>query len=269
MRAVRFKVLSLNIFSDSPGMAALIQHSGADIVGLQEVRKTGPEIAQALGFHFLQQGPDVAVVSRFPIVETTQKGGAIIEIANKKIAFFSRHFLHAPYQPYQLLRIPYRNDRFISTAAEAIKEAKSVHGKEASDLIADVEEVGDLPAIAVFDANEPSHLDWTKKAKEIGRHPLKVVWPSSKAMAAAGFIDAYRELSPDEILDPGNTWSTKTSPNDLLDHHDRIDYVFYRGKGLRARCVDIVGETYGPASIVYTPYPTDHRGVLVEFELEL
>ena len=119
----------------------------------------------------------------------------------------------------------------------------------------------------VGDFNEPSHLDWTEKAAQSGRHPIKVEYPGSLAMSKAGFKDAWRAVYPDEINNPGFTWSPLTKANDPNDHHDRIDFVYFRGKGMELTDVKIVGENKENADIVVTPYPSDHRSVVATFTL--
>ena len=51
-------------------LTEIIQTSGADVVGLQEMTSSaGQSIAAALGFQYHQQsGSDIQVLSRFPIV---------------------------------------------------------------------------------------------------------------------------------------------------------------------------------------------------------
>ena len=57
---------------------------------------------------------------------------------------------------------------------------------------------------------------------------MKVNWPSSRAVANAGFIDAFRQLRPDEVGDRAETWTPGyPAPNlDPDEVHDRIDFVY-------------------------------------------
>ena len=119
----------------------------------------------------------------------------------------------------------------------------------------------------VGDFNEPSHLDWTEEAALAGRHPMKVEYPNSKAMSKAGFADAYRTLYPDEIKHPGFTWSPMYKTDDPTTHHDRIDFVYFKGKGVQLNAAKIVGEHKETADIVISPYPSDHRAVVAAFTL--
>ena len=86
-------------------------------------------------------------------------------------------------------------------------------------------------------------------------------------MAQAGFVDAYRAVHPDEIKHPGYTWTPTTKADDPNDHHDRIDFVYVKGKGVSMEDAALVGESSEHANIVVTPYPSDHRAVVATFTL--
>jgi exonuclease III len=121
--------------------------------------------------------------------------------------------------------------------------------------------------LVVGDFNEPSHLDWTEAAAKSGRHPIKVAYPTSSSMLEAGFTDAYRAIYPDEMKNPGITWSPAYKVGDPRTHHDRIDFVYFKGEGLKVTEVKIVGENEQNADIVVSPYPSDHRAVAATFTL--
>jgi exonuclease III len=119
----------------------------------------------------------------------------------------------------------------------------------------------------VGDFNEPSHLDWTEAAAKSGRHPMKVEFPTSLMMAQAGYIDAYRTVHPDEMAKPGFTWTPLKKADDPTIHHDRIDYVYFKGKGLKVIDAKVIGESKENADIVVSPYPSDHRAVVATITL--
>ena len=83
----------------------------------------------------------------------------------------------------------------------------------------------------------------------------------------AGFTDAYRTAYPDEMKNPGFTWSPMYKLDDATTHHDRIDFVYFKGSGLKLETAKIVGENKANADIVISPYPSDHRAVLAAFSL--
>ncbi|WP_337175180.1 endonuclease/exonuclease/phosphatase family protein [Paludisphaera sp.] len=255
----------------------VIRRSRADVVGLQETGGTAPkgeerpdraaEIAERLGWHYLDQGGRTGVISRFPIVAATpRKWGAKLALPSGRLMYaFNVHLAHAPYQPYQLLRIPYADGAFLGTADEAVRAAREARGGQVAEMLAEVAAVAaeGLPMVVTGDFNEPSHRDWTDAAASAGIHPLRVEWPSTLAVEAAGFVDAYREVHPDPLASPGVTWTPITRPDDPKDHHDRIDFVLAT-PNVQVKSAEIVGESREAADIVVTPYPSDHRAVVAE-----
>jgi hypothetical protein len=76
---------------------------------------------------------------------------------------FNVHFAHAPYQPYQLLQIPYAGAPFIEGVERAVAEARKARGHEVAAMLQEVAGISDEGS-AIFitgDFNEPSSLDWT------------------------------------------------------------------------------------------------------------
>lgn len=273
--AEQIRVLTLNIAEDGKfgvqGLTDLIRDSKADVIGLQEAGPNSEKIAKSLGLNYSLHG-DTAILTRFKIDATTPSGDGIITHTDggKKFAIFDAHLFYKPYQPYQLLSIPYEDGKFIKTAAEAIDEANKARGADVAEVRKDIASMNDtaLPTILVGDFNEPSYLDWTDAAAQAGRHPLKVDWPATQAFADDGFKDSYRQIHPDEMAYPGYTWTPTTALTDPKDHHDRIDYVLYRGANIKPTEVEIIGENAKNADNVVTPFPSDHRGVTTVFELE-
>ncbi len=251
---------------------AVIKAARADIVGLQETDghavggQPRPDnsvtIARELGWHHLAQGGRTAIISRFKIVAATpKKWGARLELPSARHVYvFNAHLADAPYQPYQLLRIPYANAPFLTTADEVVQAARTARGRQVERLLAEVDGASSkkLPVFLTGDFNEPSHSDWTAAAAKAGRCPLAVKWPSTGAVEATGFADAYRAVHPDPVKHPGLTWTPTTRPDDPRDRHDRIDFVFVRGAAVKT--AEVVGESEDPADIVVTPYPSRPPG---------
>ena len=259
------RVLTLNVQLDGrdqlDAIANVIRRSDADVVFLQECSadKCGAVLGRKLGLSHVQQGGDTATLSRWPLDAT----GHITPPGGPHIRVLDLHLFHAPYQPYQLLKIPYGDAPFVATAQEAIAAARAARGGEAVAAVAAL--AGESIAITGGDFNEPSHQDWTAAVAAAGKQPLAVEWPSTKTFTDAGFVDAYRAVYPDPLSRPGFTWTPTTRPDDPKDHHDRIDFLFARG--LRPTSVQIVGESAANADIVIAPYPTDHRGLVATFAL--
>ena len=141
------------------------------------------------------------------------------------------------------------------------------------------------PILFLGDFNEPSCLDWTVKQANLYDHNGVVFeWNSTKTLKDNGFTDAYRQIYPNEMTNPGITWPTlasargnnSTSWTPLSDERDRIDYIFYKGNGLVATSASLVGNattfvknvatTAGNGNDVFEastlPWPSDHRGVV-------
>ena len=57
--------------------------------------------------------------------------------------------------------------------------------------------------------------------------------------------------------------------DDPTTHHDRIDFVYYKGKGVILNGVQVVGENKENADIIVSPYPSDHRAVVAAFTLPI
>ena len=262
--------------------AKAIQLAKADIVGIQETRSprgdTLEDLAKLLGWNH-DEGS--CIVTRYEIVEHFKggkdyKGGIKVKLASNKHAYvFNLHLPSHPYQPYQLLGIrpkwhKHKFDiEFIKTEAETIEWAQKARGKDVAKLLKQIQGLPDkdAPVFVVGDFNEPSHLDWTEAAAKAGRHPIKVAYPTSTEMTKAGFSDSYRTIYPDEMKHPGYTWSSFYKFDDPTTHHDRIDFVYFKGKGIKLNEVKIVGENQKDADIVISPYPSDHRAVVADFRL--
>ncbi len=271
---------------------AVLRAVAPDIAGLQEVRaesstcsamdcppgeeSVAPALAEALGLGLHEQfGPDdvvwaCAVLSRHPILRATPNDlGVVVEVGGRRLAVFNIHPTDYPYQPYQLLDIPYGDAPFLGTAGEAAAAAAAARAKALRLLREDLKTVGDTEAQLILgDFNEPSWRDWSERAAEAGRHPLAVDWPLTRALEDLGFIDALRAVYPDEMSKPAFTWTPVTAPDDPADHHDRIDFIFVRGQGIAIESAEIIGEAAGVADIVVRPYPSDHRAVRVVIRLD-
>ena len=142
------------------------------------------------------------------------------------------------------------------------------------------------------DFNEPSHLDWIRETKDLYDHNGMIIpWTVTLLLDNNGFIDTYRTKYPD-VQKGKKPRDTFPSDNPLMDvkrltwapksdERDRIDYIFYY-PDKRLKLKDAV--IFGPkGSIVKSErvvetssdrfiepldvWPTDHKGLLVTFEL--
>jgi exodeoxyribonuclease III len=288
------KVLSFNIWGAGlhngrilDDTIAVLRASGADVIGLQEVFRHGTDggaptstdareslacvIARALAFHCHEQDQDPelhgvnAVLSRFPIRGPVDGGlGARIDIGGRDVTVFNLHLPDAPYQPYQFAGIPYGDAPVLTTAPAAEAVADAARGHVIDRLERATSALGDAPVIVTGDFNEPSHRDWTARAAALGLQPLAVAWPATARLEAMGFVDAYRTVFPDEILRPGLTWTALPAAR---ERHDRIDFVFARGRGVTVASAAVLGEPSAASDIAVSPWPSDHRAVLATLRL--
>ncbi len=287
--ADRLRVMTFNIWvgGESGGQpltqtAKVIEAARADVVGVQESHgeeRNGKKndaaraIAEQLGWHYFDQGDDdCGIISRYKIVDhTPKKWGAAVELpSGRRVWVFNAHFMHTPYQPYQLLRIPYNDAPFITTEAEAIDEAKKARAEQVAEMLKEINSVRreGTPIFVTGDFNEPSSLDWTEAVAKAGKCPLAVRWPTTAAILDAGFVDAYRVARPFLLSSPGYTWTPTTAVDDPHDRHDRIDFVLVGGSGAKVVAAEVVGEAKEWADVVVAPFPSDHRGVVAAFEVE-
>ena len=280
--ATRFKLMSFNMWvggtasgSTPTDLANAVKTAGADVVGMQETDGNGEdvskEVAKLLGWNHLQQGGRTAVISRFRIVDATpRKWGVFLEIKPEtRICVFNCHFAPAPYQPYQLLDIPYGNAPFIKTEQEAIEWAVKSRGAQVQRMRGALDEVRKqaVPIFVTGDFNEPSHLDWTHAAAKAGLHPIKVEYPTTKTIMEHGLVDAFREQHPASVRRPGFTWTRLTEVDDPKDHHDRIDFVLADQERSKVLDCKVVGESKSKADLVLNPWPSDHRAVVATIKL--
>jgi exodeoxyribonuclease-3 len=285
-------VMSFNIYgggvnggkTDLQDTAAAIEAADADIIGVQETRgesrpctanhcpAAGPSVAQdlaeELGYEVYEQTAENdalwanAILSRYPIGEPTANDtGVEIDVDGKSVHMFNIHLDDSPYGPYQLLDIDYGGFPAVKTEAAAIKWAQKTRGPALDLLFEDMDAAGDADATFVTgDFNEPSGLDWTEEVvADGGYQPIKVDWPTTRAITDRGFVDSYREIHPDPVADPAFTWTPSGDPDDKFDHHDRIDFVLAKGDDLEVTDASIVGESKDAAEIVYKPWLSDHR----------
>jgi exodeoxyribonuclease III len=291
---VSLRVMSFNIWgagaNEEKGISetvAAIKAAGADVVGLQETRvesdpctaescpavgdSRAAALAAALGWaHVHDQTGDSpalwanAVISRYPITGVSPGDlGVKLDVDGRQVWLFNIHLDDEPYQPYQILGIPYGPAPFIKTAAEAVKWATDTRGPALDLLFADMKAADGAAAVFVTgDFNEPSFHDWTPAVVAKGAQPLAVAWPSTARLIEAGFVDTYRAIWPDPVAKPAYTWTPRYPEDADDDHPDRIDNVLVRGAGVTVKDAAIVGEDGPRSDIKVMPWPSDHRAVV-------
>jgi endonuclease/exonuclease/phosphatase (EEP) superfamily protein YafD len=197
---------------------------------------------------------DNVIVSQLPILDTSHVpgGGALLATlaaGSTTISFVGSHLDYTRYGPYRA--------RKGATAIQIERTEADGRGAEADAIVAALDGLG--AALVLGDHNAPSHLDWT--AENVDQNfDLVVAWPTSIALADAGFVDAYRTVHPDPVADRGFTWTPGYPKTALNAHevHDRIDFVYSRSGEVTLTPI---------ASFVYAadPWPSDHRAVVASF----
>lgn len=277
------RVMTYNIWGSGFGAGLPLSHTAgvisaaqADIIGLQEAGASADDIAALLGFHWNGFFSGLSVISRYPITEivpgsaAARTRGMKIQLSpGQDVYLFDSHLEPFPYEPYEI------RDGDITTEAQAIASAQSSRGASLTAGLTNAAGAlaSGLPVFYVGDFNEPSHLDWTQDAADAGLNfNMKVDWPTSNAIVNAGLSDAFRAVRPDEVNDQARTWTPGyPAPNvNANEVHDRIDFVYYKAP---SNVVPMAAQTLGYSindgftDIAIQPYPSDHRAVVVEFDL--
>lgn len=264
-----FKVMSFNIWhgGNETGkyigpqrVVNLIKDNGVDLVALQETYGSGEQIADALGYYFYLRSTNLSVLSRFPIEETLlayhpfYSGAVRIGYQEGKQITFATNWLNYPIDYWEALEDKKAIDS-LEWYQKQVSGNRETLQKIVATLQSSLDHTDSIPFLFCGDFNSGSHLDWTEETKHLNNGYV-MPFPSSVFMMEKGFKDSYRELFPNPLLDRGITWSP-TFPNAFKD---RIDYIYYRGKGIRVKDARIINS--GPYK-----FPSDHAAVMASFEI--
>lgn len=254
--AANLTVMSFNIWLQGShgGIGVVvdwIRASGANVVALSETGGGATvAIADALGWQHTDSGGDIDVISALPIEETDWKSwndtGA--QAIAAKIAGVWVYSIHLDYTTYGPDNACFDKDPVSTILADESNRTRQA--EQIADQIAGW--TGSNPAIVAGDLNSPSHQDWTAGAAA-SHCGYTVDWPTTRAFTTRGFTDSFRQLHPDPVAEPGDTWSpvVKDGPQ------DRIDYVFYRGDAITPTSSRTLGGGDG--------WPSDHLAVVSTF----
>lgn len=285
---LRFRLLTANIASytkidgvtTTENLLPALNASDADVWILQEpgyFNTTDAEavIAAADGYeHAIPTAADTgecvwvcpSFASRWPVVERLKYGVVVEPCDGVRLNVLGVHHISVPFYSDQVLETDPP-----PSADEMIAASRSSRGPETDKMEAQLQ-----PLIAnndwVFlggDFNEPSHRDWAEPHEQnLG---LVVNWPHSQRYEALGMTDSYRSLYPDVAAKPGNTWTPyKQPPNAKGGENEidgRIDRIYHAGTEAQVVSAQVIGESSDAADIVVTPYPSDHRFLVVEYLL--
>jgi endonuclease/exonuclease/phosphatase family metal-dependent hydrolase len=252
-------------------------------------------------------GADVSVISKYPITSSgplLEDAISVFEIAINKtrivVAAAHLDYTHyacylprgyncggsAPYSGWKQIGSP--NPQPVTSVSDI--SAQNMASKRDEQIAAFLShyKTEEKPIILLGDFNEPSCLDWTDKQATLFDHNSVVFqWQTTKALKENGYTDAFREIYPDEVLNPGITWPAvatgvgTTSWTPKSDERDRIDYIFYKGTNVLATSAVIVGPKASYVKNVvdtsYTkneifladefPWPSDHKALFVTINI--
>lgn len=273
---VSLKVMTFNILlgGDQVNFAKVIEAikaSGADIVCLQEAEGHTAEIAAILGWPYAAGNRNI--LARVPLFAPPTAIGpdgndlnyVFAELSpGKFVAVADVHLPSDPYGPYA-----FRDGKSVEEIIALEKETRLPAMQAYIDPLKALAD-GGTPVVIVGDFNAPSHLDWTPAM--VGKRSqitAAIEWPVTKALADAGFTDAYRAVHADPVAKPGITWSygypfPHLDANEALD---RIDLIQTAGP-VKAINAEILGDPAMPdTDIPVSPWPSDHRAVVATLEL--
>lgn len=237
----------------------VIREADPDVIAMIETYGSGPAIADALGYNFYLRSSNLSILSRYPfgesidIFEAFNCGGIHIVLEEgKEVAIVNTWLNYLPgfSDEMELENLPadviYENEgetryaeikRILDELQKATRNSKNV------------------PIILAGDFNSPSHLDFTRNMVE--KHwGYQIEWPVTREIETAGFIDSFRKIHPDPMMDYGGT-----QPSNIFDtFHYRIDYIFYKGKNLKPVSSEVI--SWHPVK-----FPSDHNAVITIFEV--
>lgn len=316
-------VLQINVWQEGTmvegGFDAItneIARLNPDIVLLSEVRNYHGEqfitrVIRALkekGKEYYGENStlDVGILSKYKILEQYPTPAspeeavrvlkARIEIEGHTVVVYSAHLDYTHYACYlprgysgvtwKKLDVPILDSKEIEKANKESLRDEAIVG-----VIEDVKKENGNIIILGGDFNEPSHLDWQEKTKDLWDHNGTTVrWDCSVLLTQNGFKDAYREVYPNPVTHPGFTFPSDNPDVDVkklawapeADERDRIDFVYFMpNKKLKLVDATIVGPNKsiirGERSVENSKdkfilpagvWPTDHKALLVSFKLK-
>lgn len=250
---------------------------------------------------------DSGLISRFPIIDSTtvfplknDQGSvyrALIDMNGQEVALYTTHmdYRNCTYydvRGYDGSTWTYRPP-MTDIDSIMMDNVKSKRDNEALEFIKYAEKDRAKGRIILLggDFNEPSFQDWTEDTKSLFDHQgLVIPWTVSTMLVANGYIDAYRSFYPNAVTHPGFTYPAdnpvipvnKLTWAPKADERERIDFIYYAPfKGLTLKDAVIWGpdgsicknervkeNTQDPFKIGKTVWPTDHKALLVTFELK-
>jgi len=237
----------------------VINQESPDILFMQETYCCGMEIAKQAGYQYSWRGSsNLSIHSKYPIVDTIEiyrsfnSHAVTIDIKGQHILCVNI-WLHYLPDFFQDIKTMTPDSLIQGEGTTRLKEITAI-----MKLVDSLEQSLNIPVIIGGDFNSGSHLDWGENTREW--HYDKVVeWPVSKLMFQNGYTDSFREAKPDPTKTLEGTWGFLSE--EIIS--DRIDYIYYKGDGLKTTHSKIVMDD--PEGGFFN---SDHRAIHSVFELE-
>lgn len=243
----------------------LIKATRADIVTMQEGYGFQQQLAEATGFGMQTASlkDNLVLFTRYPFTALPSSdpfcsNPVRIELPGGYPLLVNDCWLPYSYNPDYTGGFPNPGqDPNVWIAEDSIRPMAKAAEILTSDLFPYAQE-GQIPMIMAGDFNSCSHLDWTLSAASLHCGYGPVSFPTSRFMIGQGFTDSFRELHPDEVARPEGTFAGIYGQL----AHSRIDFIYYKGKQLRAVSSKIIRT----APEIDDVWASDHSAVLTTFE---
>ena len=246
----------------------LMKATNADIITVQEGYGSQKRIQDSLGYYM--QTPslrdNLVLFSRYPITGIPTKATIFSNPAkltlpgNRQLLVNSCWLRYADNPNYtgSFPSIGHNTSAWVAEDAKlGLVDVRNIVENDIKPNMAEEE----MPVIIEGDFNSCSHLDWTKAAAPLhyGYGPVPLPLPISQYMLEEGYKDSFREINPDEVARPEGTFAV------IYGHlqRNRIDFLYYKGKSIRAVSSRIVKTTPEIDDV----WASDHAAVLTIFEL--
>jgi endonuclease/exonuclease/phosphatase family metal-dependent hydrolase len=268
VRVMQFNIEYGGTVVDFDGVPAAIEAADADVVALQEAYGHTCRVAEAVGWEYCDRRTQT--ISRFPLVAPDDELSPAVLVAVSPGQVFGVVNIHLPSAPYG------PNRAAAGASAEELVAGEKGRLRAIADPMSATVQLQDdgIPVVLTGDFNTPSHLDWTEETEGLRDHVIPVEWPVTVEIDAYGLTDAYRAVFPDPVEHAGLTWPASRpkagsyNPGLAGKPADRIDMTFV-SDGVEVQSAEIVGEEASPVTdIAVDPWPSDHRGVVFELEIE-
>lgn len=240
----------------------VLQETAPDILFMQETYCCGMDMAKKAGYKYaVRASSNLSIHSKYPITDSINifhpfnSQAAVIEVEGQPLLCINLWLNYLPdyFRQFDTL-----------TAEAMIKGEAATRLPEIQQIVASADSLAQLlkmPIIIGGDFNASSHLDWVESTK--GAHFDKVIaWPVSTFMAKHAYKDSFREIHSDPSTSLQGTWGFLGNEGSVIA--DRIDYIYYKGKGIQAIDARIVSED--PSNGFFN---SDHRAILSTFAIGL